>query len=98
MVAVESELSDRLLAKVCVTCGKTFYTYSKRAKYCSIQCSRKAYNESLKSPQSLENKKKRRRAKKIPTIKEVVIRAEEVGMSYGEYVAKMGVDDDLSGI
>lgn len=98
MGAVGNDYSDRLIPKVCLTCGKTFYTYSRRAKYCSIQCARRAYNESLKSPLSLESKKKRRRAKKIPTIREVVIQAEEVGMSYGEYVAKMGVDDDLSGI
>ena len=93
-----NEFSNRLIPIVCLTCGKTFYTYSKRAKYCSIQCARKAYNESLKSPLSLESKKKRRRAKSFPSIREVVIRAEDVGMSYGEYVAKMEAEDDLHGI
>lgn len=87
------DLGDRLYPRICVTCGKLFYTYSKRAKYCSVQCSRKAYNDSLKSPANVEGKKKRRRTKKVPTIREIVVRAEEVGMSYGEYVARMGDDD-----
>ena len=86
-------MSDRLKRKICERCGKVFYSYSSRAKYCSLQCARQTYNDSMKKPKS----EKRRRTKKSLTIQEIVRRAEEVGMSYGEYVAKVG-DDDLSGI
>ena len=87
-------MSDRLYKKYCEYCGKPFYSYSKRAKYCSAVCARHVYNETMKKP---KEETKRRKTKKILTIQEVVRRAEEVGMSYGEYVAKVGIDD-LSGI
>jgi len=87
-------MSERLKRKVCEKCGKVFYSYSSRAKYCSIQCARQVYNDSMKKP---KEETKRRRTKKSLTIEEVVRRADEVGMSYGEYVAKVG-EDDLSGI
>lgn len=86
-------MSDRLKQKVCEVCGKTFWSYSSRAKYCSIQCARKSYNDSMKSPTSMERKKMRRRITEPKlSILEVVKLADQAGMSYGEYVAKMRED------
>lgn len=80
-------MSDWLREKTCEVCGKTFYTYSSRAKYCSEKCARKSYNDSMKKPK--EEKKRRRITREVLSIKEIVRRADELGMSYGEYVAKM---------
>lgn len=100
---MSEEYSKKLIPKICEysKCGKLFYTYSKRAKYCSAECAKKAWSEDLKSPKKemKENeKKKRRKTKKSYSIKEVVRYAEEHQVSYGRAVVMMEEEDDLSGI
>ena len=97
---MSEEYSKKLIPKNCEysKCGKLFYTYSKRAKYCSAECARKAQAEQLKSPMKENEKKKRRKTKKSYSIKEVVRYAEEHQVSYGRAVVMMEGEDDLSGI
>lgn len=74
--------ANRTQKFVCSWCGTTFEAEQKR-KYCTADCRLKA------------NARKRRVPKKKPkptyTLSKVALLAREAGMTYGEYVAKMGL-------
>lgn len=85
----------------CLICGKSLEGTNRR-KYCSDKCSDKASKKNEKSWKKKEreeerNKKKeqeqRRRAKpeKKKSLVNVAMAARKAGMSYGQYVGKMGL-------
>ena len=85
----------------CLICGKSLYGTNRR-KYCSDKCSDKASKQNEKSWKKKEreaerNEKKaqeqRRRAKpeKKKSLVNVAIAARKAGLSYGQYVGKMGL-------
>lgn len=82
----------------CQYCGKIFLTNMERKTTCSLECS---YQRSL--IRQRENGRKRREAiregllprpskpkqKKVATVEEVQKKAREAGMSYGQYMAQL---------
>lgn len=65
----------------CAWCGKTFISDYRR-EYCTSECRKAANNR---------DKKKRRSNKKNNSLMQVVKLAREAGLTYGQYVAKMGL-------
>lgn len=70
------------MKKTCPECGKTFVTTNPDRKYCSFECGRQHANE--------VRREKRNPKVKDADIREIVRRANEMGVSYGEYVARWG--------
>ncbi|MCI5874476.1 MAG: hypothetical protein PUJ55_10890 [Clostridiales bacterium] len=85
----------------CLICGKSLDGTNRR-KYCSDKCSDKASKQNEKSWKKREREaertekkaqEQRRRVKpeKKNSIVDVAIAARKAGMSYGQYVGKMGL-------
>ena len=68
--------------KTCPVCGTIFTASSPERKYCSMVCARRHANE--------VRREKRNPKVKDADIREIVRRANEMGVSYGEYVARWG--------
>lgn len=84
------------MIKKCEICGQDFIVKSNRQKYCA-GCARKEHLEKVRAYKARERRGNcRREYGKIgraasASIHEVVRLASQSGMSYGEYVAKMGL-------
>lgn len=81
-------------AKKCEICGKLFDAWNNRQKFCSDDCRYKhklqqgaVFREVYKS----QEQKQKSRKKKKPTLTEISAAARQAGMTYGQYVAKMGL-------
>lgn len=76
----------------CAICGKLFVSKNGNAKYCSSKCrevgAKIIYQQKNHSLQEQEAKKQR---KKSLSITEIAVAARKAGMTYGQYVAKMGL-------
>lgn len=88
----------RIYQAVCRICHKKFETHSQQALYCSAQCKRVA--------DSIRAKINYRKKHPIPTdsgrsldnnkaVQSIANEASRLGMSYGQYVAKMEELNDL---
>ena len=81
--------------KKCVICGKSFKSEKYNAKYCSETCKDKGRraitkeNDRIKRERAAKARKARNNSKK-PLIN-IAAEAKGAGMSYGQYVAKMGL-------
>ena len=67
---------------VCQICGKEFVTKNPHAKYCSKKCSNDSYKI---RPKTIEKKVKKK------SIAEIDAEARNAHMTYGKYVAMMGL-------
>lgn len=79
----------------CVICGKLFVARTVNGKYCSEECQTEGLRRRTRNNwRDNEAKKKEIRKSKKKRQKELVdiaVEARKAGMSYGQYVAKMGV-------
>lgn len=73
---IQDQIKEREF--VCKWCGKTFTSTAFNAKYCCIECKRKSAYD------------KRKKKLKLPknSLRDIVLEAEEKGVSYGVYVAR----------
>ena len=79
----------------CGICGKTFIASKANIKYCCDKCRYEAIsikNIEIRKSKS-ENKKASRKKKKDnqQAIIDIAVEAKKAGMSYGQYVARMGL-------
>lgn len=72
----------------CKLCGKEFIVTTHNRFYCSQQCQRANAN---KLRAEYHKSAKRKKPENMRTIAEINRKASELGMNYGEYVAKYGV-------
>lgn len=71
---------------ICEICGKEFIRRTNK-KYCSAPCvktARKRWDQRKRHPERFREKPS------CPTVGEVAAKARELGMTYGQYVAKHG--------
>lgn len=73
---------------ICEMCGVTFAAYGNRAKYCPI-CKEEKRREAGKKKRRVTKKKENARPKGL-TLAEIVAKANELHMTYGEYVTRFG--------
>ena len=74
---------------ICVHCNKFFRSYNSSARFCSPKC-RDEYYKNLKELRKPVNYEERSKIS-LARISEVDRRASEIGLTYGQYVAK-GLD------
>ena len=80
----------------CKRCGKEFGSMDRKRKYCSRECYKsqckdfdleyKNTNYKKIKPQSVKRKKNKQQE-----LIDITVAARKVGMTYGQYVAKMGL-------
>ena len=75
--------------KNCQMCGNVFIPRAPSQKYCCRQCARKAEIESNRKSETKKKNKKSGQHQKAAA--EIATKAREAGLSYGQYVAKMGL-------
>lgn len=79
--------------KICLFCSKQFESEQPRAAYCSDDCRR--FSNEIVCKESKEkrkiNKELERHKKNVAAISKINAEAKQAGMSYGKYVAKMGL-------
>lgn len=79
----------------CEVCGRPYVTNKANAKYCGQKCSKEgirrvnAENRKIQSENKKAEKKKKKDNQKA--IVNIAVEAKKAGMSYGQYVAKMGL-------
>lgn len=83
------------MKKICQKCGAEFLTDNNKKKCCSKKCSdtlrienQKATKKRNLDAKGAEVKKEKR---KVLSIEEIMTRATEAGMTYGQYVTKHGL-------
>ena len=94
--------SRKIYKKTCEVCHQEFLSHSALALYCP-PCKNKVLREqvkqSVKRKQARENVKvaieATKRKKRKEDLRHMVIEAEKHGLTYGQYVAKVEVLDDL---
>ena len=79
------------LYKTCAICGKEFLAQRITKICCSTDCSKKRNNEMVKSIQKKARSQKSKKPKKKETLSEIAVKARKAGMTYGQYVAMMGL-------
>ncbi len=80
--------------KTCEICGKQFGAWNKRQKFCSDECRDKhKMQQSAMFREIYKEQKQQRKAekKKKPSLADIAVAARQAGMTYGQYVAKMGI-------
>lgn len=79
--------------RLCGICGKHFTAHSYQQKYCSDGCKYNAQliHSRVNDKVRRERKKAERNRPKKKTMAEIEREAYLAGMSYGQYVAKMGL-------
>lgn len=71
----------------CAVCGKMYVAIRANQRYCGSECR----YIGLQRLEAEKRASKRKKKKKKASIVDVAVDAKKAGMSYGEYVAKMGV-------
>ena len=74
------------MLKECEHCGRHFNAARINAKFCSKQCRDRDYKQRLKSPYNEKEEKKMSRIAELNAL------AREQGLSYGQYVAKLWLE------
>lgn len=79
--------------KKCEECQQYFVSYRANSVCCSKECSYKRRLRLMaESKEEIKPKKKPRTKKSnIKSITDIAVEARKVGMTYGQYVAKMGL-------
>lgn len=77
--------------KICEICGQPFLAYRNSQLYCSQPCRKRAAYNRLKDiyPVHKEQKKEKRKSQ----VAEINRLAREAGMSYGQYTAKIFLEE-----
>lgn len=76
----------------CVVCGKKYTAIRGNQKYCGSECEKIATLKQVEvRNKKLKVERRRKKKKKNQDIIDIAIAAREAGMSYGQYVAKMGL-------
>ena len=77
----------------CAICGKEFMTIVYNSKYCSDACKEEGRRINQKDywERQHANKGAEKREKKPVPLWKIDAKAKEMGLSYGQYVAKMGL-------
>lgn len=73
-----------MVENVCAHCGAEFQSKYPKV-FCSLKCQRKGYYKNLRKP-IMESTKKEHK-KPSESIEQIQIKAREMGISYGKYVA-----------
>lgn len=71
----------------CVVCGKA-YEATYNSKYCGVEC-RQIMNSELQKKWREEKAKPKKPRKKKETVVDIAAKAKEMGLTYGQYVARM---------
>lgn len=82
--------------KICTCCKKKFIPNHSNQKYCCKECSKEMNRQNnqryyAEIGKYKEKEKRHPKKKKSLSISEIEKMAREAGMSYGMYIAKMGV-------
>jgi len=77
--------------KQCTICGASFETTNIHAKYCSDPCRKKASRKSYRQAKAKEKEELERKKNMQQSIIDIAVLARQAGMTYGQYVAKMGL-------
>lgn len=88
---VERIASKKGFDKICDRCGKQFYGCRHDVRYCSDECLKEATKDRAKELRQIRHEAKRVRREKQQSITQIAIKARQAGMTYGQYVAKMGL-------
>ena len=80
----------------CVVCGRPFDRRSTRSVCCSPECQERRHNQlALEHMRSIraESPRKRSRSDSMREIERLALEAQQRGMTYGQYIARIGGDD-----
>lgn len=92
----------------CETCGKVFITCYSQKVTCSMECSHerakkmargwnRARKEAIRNGTRTASERKKPKQKKIATVEEIQKKAREAGMSYGQYMARLYMQEGRTG-
>lgn len=85
----------KLYKKTCQHCKQNYETSYDRQKYCCDECRMRAYNktqsEIFAEGRKTTDSPTMRKRKTSASITEIAVAARKAGMTYGQYVAKMGL-------
>ena len=81
---------DNREVKKCVVCGKHFISTNSKVVCCSQECQKKR-NKQLQNEARRKYVSQKEPKKKTKTLAELSVEARAAGMTYGQYVAKMGL-------
>ena len=71
----------------CLMCNKLYIATRSNAKYCSAACRREVDYASKRAYRAEDTKPR----EKKQSITDIAVAARQAGMTYGQYVAKMGL-------
>lgn len=88
--------------KKCENCGKIFASYRPQHIFCNPECKKEATTKKRKErrvqererrmlEQKMEKEQPTKIKKKVNAIEDIANAASRAGMTYGQYVAKMGL-------
>lgn len=81
--------------KKCENCGKIFASYKPQHIFCNPECKKEATTKKRKErrmlEQQMEKEQPTKTKKKVNAIEDIANAASRAGMTYGQYVAKMGL-------
>lgn len=77
--------------KNCARCGKQFYGCRQDVRYCCVECQKEATKERAKELRQIKQEEMRKRRDRQQSIAQIAIKARQAGMTYGQYVAQMGL-------
>lgn len=81
---------DNREVKKCAICGRCFITNKMKVVCCSPECQKKR-NKQLQNEARRKYVSQKEPKKKTKTLAELSVEARAAGMTYGQYVAKMGL-------
>lgn len=79
------------VTKQCTICGASYETTNIHAKYCSDVCRKKASKEMHRRSRAKQKEELERKKNMQQNIIDIAVLARQAGMTYGQYVAKMGL-------
>lgn len=81
--------------RICAICGKTFIAGKYNAKYCSVECQdegrRNHDKKNRKAGQERKKEERKSKKKRQKALVDIAVEAKKAGMTYGQYVARMGL-------
>lgn len=79
------------LTKRCTICGQPYVTTNINAKYCSDDCRKAGTREINRQARAEQREKEEKRKNSQQCIIDIAVLARQAGMTYGQYVSKMGL-------
>jgi hypothetical protein len=77
--------------RACAVCGNIFIPKKANSKYCGEKCAGKAYSEKYKRCKKKRKAEQEKRMEAQRSITDIAVAARQAGMTYGQYVVKMGL-------